>query len=230
MTKKGSGVHKWNEKCYESFQRLKDAITSAPVLVAPDWKKPFRGHIDASERAVGGTLTQLDENGRDRVISFFSKKLAPEEVNYTSNDRELLGLIRFLQRFRCYLEGWEFEIFTDNQVLKNLFTKKDLSRREARWIETLGNFGIFPITLKPGKIHVLGDTLSRAPHVKGDVNVNDVEIPFIRFEEVIDEYSEDQFFGQIVKSMDGNYSDDKKLKLKLEKLVPMFKMDGKKLI
>ena len=47
----------------------------------------------------------------------------------------------------------------DDQVLKHFFTKPKLSRREARWLGTLGNFGIFPITLKPGKIHVLGDVL-----------------------------------------------------------------------
>ena len=230
LTKKGSGVHKWNEECDKSFQKLKDAITTAPVLVAPDWSKPFRGHIDASERAVGGTLTQLDENGKDRVISFFSKKLSPEEVNYTANDRELLGLIRFLQRFRCYLEGWDFEIFTDNQVLKHFFSKKDLSRREARWVETLGNFGIFPITLKPGKIHVLGDTLSRAPHAKGDASLNDVEVPFIRFEDVIVGYEDDQFFGPIVKALTGEWPTEAKQKVKLEKLVPMFTMEGKKLL
>lgn len=102
---------------------------------------------------------------RDRVIGFFSKKLSPAEQNYTANDRELLGLVYFLERCRGYLEGSSFEIFTDNQVLKHFFTKAKLSRREARWLETFGNFGIFPINLKSGKIHVLGGTLSRAPQL-----------------------------------------------------------------
>ena len=79
---------------------LKDAITSAPILVGPDWEKTFRGHIDASTEAVGGTLTQLDNDGKDRVIAFFSKKLSPAEQNYSANDRELLGLIYFLERFQ----------------------------------------------------------------------------------------------------------------------------------
>ena len=100
---------------------------------------------------MGGTLTQLDADGRDRVIAFFSKKLSLAEQNYTANDRELLGLVCFLQRFRCYLEGTSFEIFTDNQMLKHFFTEPKLSRREARWLEILVNFGIFPITLKPKK-------------------------------------------------------------------------------
>lgn len=230
LTKKGYGVHKWDKKCDEAFEKLKKSITSAPILVAPDWTKPFRGHIDASQRAVGGTLTQLDKNGKDRVIAFFSKKLSPAEVNYTANDRELLALIRFLERFRCYLEGSSFEIITDNQILKHFFTKKDLSRREARWIETLGNFGIFPITLKPGKIHVLGDALSRAPHAPEDPAVNDIEVPYCAFDDVITNYEEDQFFGPIVKAFKDEWPSDEKQKYKLQKLLPMFKWDGKRLL
>ena len=233
LTKKEMGIGKWNEKCDEAFQKLKDAIVQAPILVAPDWKKPFRGHVDASQLAVGGTLTQLDRNGKDRVVSFFSKKLTSTEADYTANDRELLGLISFLERFRCYLEGSEFEIFTDNQVLKSFFTKPKLSRKEARWLETLGNFGIFPITLKPGKIHVLGDTLSRAPHViksESGTLLNSLEVPFIEFEDVITRYDDDQFFGPIVRAMDGKFPNDEVQKRKLEKVLPMFSRNGQKLL
>ena len=67
-----------------------------------------------------------------------------------------------------------------------------MSRKEARWLETLGNFGIFPITLKPGKIHVLGDVLSRAPHVlsgnSSSLKVNDVEVFRAEFEDFIPNY------------------------------------------
>lgn len=231
LTKKDMGVHKWDEKCDDAFEKLKKYITEAPILVCPDWSKPFRGHVDASQTAVGGTLTQLDENGKDRVIAFFSKKLSDAETDYSANDRELLGLVRFLERFRCYLEGCTFEIFTDNQVLKHLFTKQKLSRREARWIETLGNFGVFPITLKPGKIHVLGDVLSRAPHAEdADIKVNDVEIPYIEFDDVISGYEDDQFFGPIVKALNDKWPDDEKQKLKIEKLLPSFKFVGKRLL
>ena len=89
LTRKGEGIQKWDERCDESFESLKSSITSAPILIAQDWKNPFRGHIDASETAVGGTLTQLDADRRDRIIAFFSKKLILAEQNYTVNDREL---------------------------------------------------------------------------------------------------------------------------------------------
>ena len=73
LTKKNVGMGKWDNKRDNAFQKLKDAITQAPILVSPNWKKNFRGHFDASQTAVGSTLTQLDENGKDRVIDFYSK-------------------------------------------------------------------------------------------------------------------------------------------------------------
>lgn len=106
-------------------------------MQAPDWDRPFGCHIDASAFAVGGTLTQRDSTGHDRAIAYFSKRLNPAEENYTANDRELLGLVYFLERFCCFLEGSEFEVVTDNQVLKYFFSKSDLSRRETRWLEFL---------------------------------------------------------------------------------------------
>jgi RNase H-like domain found in reverse transcriptase len=145
-------------------------------------------------------------------VAFYSKKLSPAEANYSANDRELLALISFLQRFRCYLEGTEFQISTDNQVLKHFFTKPTLSRREARWSEILGNYGIFPITIKPGKIHVLGDALSRAPHVMSSsdetsVVVNTTEIPHFDQSDIVRNYEADQFFGPVVRAMGDEFPD-----------------------
>ena len=61
LTKEDQGIGKWNAKCDEAFERLKEAITNAPLLFSPHWSKPLRCHIDASQTTVGGTVTQLDE-------------------------------------------------------------------------------------------------------------------------------------------------------------------------
>jgi RNase H-like domain found in reverse transcriptase len=89
-------------------------VTNAPILQSSNWKKPFKGLIDASQLAVGGTFTQIDDDGLEHPVAFYSKKLSPAEANYSANERELLALISFVQRLRCYLEGNEFEIFADN--------------------------------------------------------------------------------------------------------------------
>ncbi len=107
ITKKSKGLEKWRDHGFES---LKKSVNFASILVSPDLQKTFRGHIDASQLAVGGILTEPDEDGRYRVIAYFSKRLRAAERDYIANDRELLGFIFFLKRFRCYFESTSFEI------------------------------------------------------------------------------------------------------------------------
>lgn len=93
-------------------------------------------------------------------------------MNYTANDRELFGLTMFLERFRWYLEERDSAVLRIIKYWNIPFSKKTLIKRETKCIETLGNFGIFRITFKPDKIHLLEDALSRAPHAKGDASLN----------------------------------------------------------
>ena len=73
--------------------------------------------------------------------------------------------------------------------------------------------------------------MSRAPHVQNvEASSNTLEVPFIRFEEVIKEYKEDQFFGPVVDGLDGKWPTDVMKKLKLENILPMFRKDGQRLL
>ena len=60
-----------------------------------------------------------------------------------ANKRELLALVYFLKRFRCYVEGSPFEVFTDNQVLLHFFSKSNMNQKETRWLDLLSQFGHF---------------------------------------------------------------------------------------
>ena len=64
-----------------SFQLLKQAMVSAPVLVMPDMAKQFVVTADASAFALGAVLTQ-DHGSGQQPIAFYSRKLKPPEVNY----------------------------------------------------------------------------------------------------------------------------------------------------
>lgn len=233
LTRKGSGIHRWDDECTLAFKSLKDLLCTSPIMQPPNWDLPFRCHIDASELAVGGTLTQLDEQGHDHAVAYFSKRLSTAEENYSANDRELLGLVYFLKRFRCYLEGSEFEVVTDNQVLKHFFSKQDLSRREARWLEFLSHFGITELTLERGKVHILGDTLSRAPHAPqlDDLEVNNIHtFSFGMSAQYSTHIENDPTFGPVWKALNGTFPDDKIQRGRINRLLPSFKLDQGKLI
>ena len=227
LTKKNSGIHNWDNTCDAAFEKLKTALTTAPILVAPNWEKPFIGHIDACQISVGGTLTQAADDGHERVVAYFSKRLSKTEQNYSANDRELLGLVYFLKRFRCYLEGSTFQIVTDNQVLKHLFTKPNLSRREARYIDFLSQFNISKMTLKKGVIHVLGDALSRIPLDERTVRLSNLEMLKIEAPKDIRlNYEKDPVFGPLVHGFRGEFSSDTVHSSRVRHLMSRFSMNN----
>lgn len=120
-------------------------------------------HTDASDHATRETLTQEDPVHGTQVVAYKSKKLTLAEIRYTVNKGELLGLLTALEKFRSYIEGMSFYLHTDNQVVANLLPKPRLNRRETRWAQILANYNMDIVDLRPGRIHVLGDALSR-PH------------------------------------------------------------------
>jgi hypothetical protein len=88
-----------DEVLRRAFEQLKLAFQVVPILRTPDWNKPFLVYCDASEEAMGSTLSQLDENGHDHPIHFASKQLTPTKKNYTMTKLEGLVVIFSLKKF-----------------------------------------------------------------------------------------------------------------------------------
>ena len=147
-------VFAWTEKQQESFDKLKEALTSPPVLAMPDFSKPFTVECDASEYALGGILTQ-----DGRPIAYESRVLTSAEQNYETHDRECLAVVHCYQAWRCYLEGVESTCVTDHHPLTYLQTQPRINRRQARWMEFLASFRPH-IVYRPGTRNP-ADPLSR---------------------------------------------------------------------
>ena len=64
----------WSSRCQEAFESVKTLLCSAPVLAAPQMDQPFSLFVDASKVGAGAVLMQLNENGVDCPVSFFSEK------------------------------------------------------------------------------------------------------------------------------------------------------------
>ena len=85
----------WSPACQESFEKLKEALITAPVLSYLDYSKPFILETDASLRGLGAVLSKEDNDGNVCVVSFTSCTLKPYEKsmkNYSSTKLELLAL------------------------------------------------------------------------------------------------------------------------------------------
>ncbi|RVW80067.1 Retrovirus-related Pol polyprotein from transposon 17.6 [Vitis vinifera] len=94
----------WDEKCQKSFEELKQFLTTAPIVRAPNWKLPFEVMCDASDLAMGAILGQR-EDGKPYVIYYARKTLNEAQRNYTTTEKELLAVVFALDKFRAYLVG-----------------------------------------------------------------------------------------------------------------------------
>jgi hypothetical protein len=152
----------WTPKCEESFQIIKEKLTTAPVLTLPDIHQDFVVFCDASRQGLGCVLMQ-----NEKVIAYASRLLKPHEQNYPIHDLELAVIVHALKIWRHYLIGNKCHIFTDHKSLKYIFTQPDLNLRQRRWLELIKYYDL-EIHYHPGKANVVADALSRKPFgIKG---------------------------------------------------------------
>lgn len=157
--KKENFPFQWNEKAQDAFEKLKAILTTEPILQSPDFSKPFVLHTDASDTGVGGILTQ-NINDNERVIAFFSTKLNSAQRNYTTTERECLAVLLAIEKFRPYLDGVKFTVYTDHASLVWLQNMKEPTSRLARWALRLACYD-FELFHRKGKDMVVPDCLSR---------------------------------------------------------------------
>jgi hypothetical protein len=152
-------VFEWTEQCEKAFVKLKNLLTSAPIIQPPDWSLPFEIMCDASDYAVGAVLGQRKDK-KPYVIYYASKTLNSAQMNYTTTEKELLAVVFACDKFRSYLVGSPVVVFSDHAALKYLLSKKDSKARLVRWILLLQEFDI-TIKDKKGTENVVADHLSR---------------------------------------------------------------------
>ena len=165
-------VFNWTDECDESFQNLKNVLVSAPNLKALDWNKIFHVHVDASTYAIGCILAQPNGEKTDLPISYASRQLNNVEKNYTTAEREGLGMIYVVKKLRHYLLANKFTFFVDHQALLYLVNKPCNIGRIVRWFIVLLEFD-FTMMVKKGTTHQRADHLSRLLHGESPEGVDD---------------------------------------------------------
>lgn len=156
--KKG-GKLVWSDEANASFLELKDSLVTAPVLATPDFAKKFTIHCDASKYGVGVVLTQ-GEGYDEHPIAFDGRKFRGAELNYSTPEQECLAVVFGVQKFRPFIEGFEFDIITDHHSLIWLLHQPNPANRLARWVLQLQQFD-FQIRHRKGALNVVPDALSR---------------------------------------------------------------------
>jgi hypothetical protein len=122
LQKKGVKIE-WTPKCEESFQQLKEFLTSASILKITDPDEYFVVCTNACKEGLIGVLTQKYH-----------------KMNYATHDLELETIVHALQMWRPYLMGKKFEIRKNHCGLKRFFGQPTLNAIQTRWIEFLSEY------------------------------------------------------------------------------------------
>lgn len=188
-------IKNWTDDCTRSFESGKRALLEATQLAFPDAAAPTSLTVDASGLAVGAVLEQfLDDKWTP--VAFFSRKLRDAETRYSAFDRELLAVYLAIRHFRHFVEGRQFQVFTDHKPLTYALSSSS-DKWTPRQERQLSYISEFTQNLRhiDGKHNVVADALSRINQLEtshsllattfdfehfADAQANDPEFPAIR--------------------------------------------------
>ncbi|XP_058757457.1 uncharacterized protein LOC131630720 [Vicia villosa] len=148
----------WSTEAAEAFTELQKKMTDMPVLALPDFTKKFIIETDASGVAIGAVLSQ-----DGHPIAFFSRKMCPRMQAASVYVREMFAVTEAVKKWRQYLIGQQFHIYTDQKSLRNLLLQRIQTPEQQKWASKLQGFN-FEIFYKPGKSNLVADALSRKFH------------------------------------------------------------------
>ena len=173
----------WGPTQEESFGRIKQMLTDAPVLSYYNSKRETVLSVDASSFGMGGVLLQKHEKIW-KPVAYCSRTLTKTEQNWAQIEKELLAAVFSSEKFHIFLCGLDYTIETDHKPLVSIINKKDLNEAPARCQRMLMRLARYSPIAKytPGKYLSVADALSRLPQQPDQVEVdkftnliNDVE-------------------------------------------------------
>jgi hypothetical protein len=157
----------WTEEHQNSYDKILELLAKPPVLTMPRGEGLFRLYADTSKIGVGASLWQL-QDGKERLIAYYSKSLSKAAMNYSITELELTGLEASISAFKHLLRGVYFECFTDHAAIPQILKAKTepSSERIKRLLERLSGY-CMKVGFRKGSTMVVCDYLSRNPQPHG---------------------------------------------------------------
>ena len=152
----------WTEKHTEALETLKQELTEAcqNPLYTVRFDRPFHIQVDASQDACGGLICQVDDDGVERPIAFFSTKFSKTQRNWSTIEREAYSVLLALRRYSCLILGSKVLVVCDHNPITYLTASAPKSAKLVRWSLALAEFEI-EFKYRAGKLNVAADALSR---------------------------------------------------------------------
>ena len=143
--------------------KLKAILESSPILLVPDFEKPFKMAVDACDVGAGAVLLQEDNNGVDHPVCYVSEKFNQHQRIYSTIAKEGLAIILAIQHFEIYVTSSVSPsvVFSDHYPLSFINKMKNENQRLLRWSLYMHKYNVEVRHIKR-KDNVIPDTLSRA--------------------------------------------------------------------
>ncbi|RDB23650.1 Transposon Tf2-9 polyprotein [Hypsizygus marmoreus] len=156
----------WSPTHQRAFDEIKKLVVSRECLTTIDHENPGDNKIyvtcDLSLRRTGAVLAFGPSWETARPVAFESRQLKGPELHYPVHEQEMLAIMRAITKWHSDLLGTHIHIYTDHKTLQNFDTQRDLSRRQARWMEYLSQYE-YTIHYIAGELNTVADALSRLP-------------------------------------------------------------------
>jgi len=108
----------WSDEAHEAFNTLKEKLLEFPILRRPDFSNIFILQTDWNVLGIGIILGQLDEEGKEYVITYASRSNNKAESNYFSYEGECFIIVWAVIHFRPYLYGTNFTLYIEHQPIE----------------------------------------------------------------------------------------------------------------
>ena len=158
---------KWTTKHTKVIEIVKASLTSTDTLTHYDQSLPLSLACDASPVGIGAVIFHILPGGKEKPVAYASCKLTIAEQNYAQIQKEALGIVFWVQKFRQYLMGRKFQLITDHKLLVTIFhPNKDIpemaASRMQRWAIILSSYD-YDVKYQSSTLHDNTDGLSRLP-------------------------------------------------------------------
>ena len=153
---------KFDSSCWDAFNSLKKAFTSAPILT--HWIPDAQLIIETNtlDYALAAILFIVNDDNEVHLVAFHSHTFTTAELNYNTYDKELLAIFEAFKIWQHYLESlvYHINVVTDYKNLEYFSTTKVLTWRQVWWSEYLSQFNLV-IRFRPGRLGTKPDALTR---------------------------------------------------------------------
>ncbi|CAK1593677.1 unnamed protein product [Parnassius mnemosyne] len=162
----------WSTDCKNSFEEIKDLLCSQPILEIYDQNLPVNIYTDASLEGIGAVLKQIQPDGKEKPVAYFSRKLNESQKKKKAIYLECLAIKEAVRYWQYWLIGKPFTVYSDHKPLENMNVKSRPDEELGELVYYLSQYD-FQIKYAPGRENLEADCLSRNPVLNENEDIDE---------------------------------------------------------